>query len=136
MPHKCIYTHIHQEFTIWSRIKVYKGDTNVYGPLWTLSCICAMWIYFLIILYIFPILFFFPKDFITPHIIDNHMTDFPHHHSIMYDFNPPPYILLFTPHSPVICKDNFPLVHMYKLSRYYLVFDIDLGPMFPWSTSL
>ena len=48
----------------------------------------------------------------------------------------PPYILLFTPHSPVICKDNFPLVYMYKLSRYYLVFDIDLGSIFPQSTSL
>ena len=31
----------------------------------------------------------FLKDFIIPHIIDNHMTDFPHHHSIMYDFTPP-----------------------------------------------
>ena len=28
------------------------------------------------------------KDIIIPHIIDNHMTDFPHHHSIMYDFTP------------------------------------------------
>ena len=37
----------------------------------------------------------------------------------------PPYILLFTPHSPVICKDNFPLVYMYKSSRYYTVFHID-----------
>ena len=48
----------------------------------------------------------------------------------------PPYILLFTPHSPVICKDHFPLVYMYKSSRYYLVFNINLGPMFPWSTIL
>ena len=31
----------------------------------------------------------------------------------------PPYILLFTPYSPVICKDFSPLVYMYKLSRYY-----------------
>ena len=37
---------------------------------------------FLIILYIFP--YFFQKDIITPHNIDNHMTDFLHHHSIMY----------------------------------------------------
>ena len=43
----------------------------------------------------------------------------------------PPYILLFTSHSPVICKDNFSLVYMYNSSRYYLVFNIDLGPMFP-----
>ena len=48
----------------------------------------------------------------------------------------PPYILLFTPHSPVICKDYFPLVYMYKLSRYYTVFHIDLGSIFPQSTSL
>ena len=48
----------------------------------------------------------------------------------------PPYILLFIPYSPVICKDFFPLVYMYKLSRYYAVFHIDLGPMFPQSTSL
>ena len=32
--------------------------------------------------------YFLPKDFITPHIINNHMTDFPHHHNIMYDFTP------------------------------------------------
>ena len=48
----------------------------------------------------------------------------------------PPYILLFTPHSPIICKDIFPLVYMYKSSRYYLVFHIDLGSIFPRSTSL
>ena len=28
------------------------------------------------------------KDIIIPYIIDNCMTDFPHHHSIMYDFTP------------------------------------------------
>ena len=48
----------------------------------------------------------------------------------------PPYILLFVTQSPVICKDFFSLVHMYKLSRYYPVFDINLGPMFPRSTPL
>ena len=74
------------------------------------------------------------KDFIIPYIINNHMTDFPHHHSIMYDFTP--YILLFSQHSPVICKDYFSLIYMYKSSRYYTVFHIDLGPMFPQSTSL
>ena len=46
------------------------------------------------------------------------------------------YFLLFSQHSPVICKDFFPLVHMYKSSRYYAVLHIDLGPMFPQSTSL
>ena len=39
-------------------------------------------------------------------------------------------------YSPVICKDFFPLIHVYKSSRYYAVFNIDLGPMFPWSTTL
>ena len=47
-----------------------------------------------------------------------------------------PYILLFASHSPVIYKDYFPLVYMYKSSRYYFVFNIDLGSIFPWSTSL
>ena len=41
-----------------SHIQAYKGNTNVYGPLWTPTCICAMCTYFLIILYIFPLLFF------------------------------------------------------------------------------
>ena len=48
----------------------------------------------------------------------------------------PPYILLFSQHSPVICKDYFSLIYMYKSSRYYIVFHIDLGPMFPQSTTL
>ena len=43
----------------------------------------------------------------------------------------PPYILLFTSYSPVICKDNFPLVYMYKSSRYYLVFNDWFGFYFP-----
>ena len=45
------------------------------------------------------------------------------------------YILLFSQHSPVICKDYFSLVYMYKSSRYCAVLYIDLGPMFPQSTS-
>ena len=45
------------------------------------------------------------------------------------------YILLFSQHSPVICKDYFSLVYMYKSSRYCAVLYIDLGPMFPRSTS-
>ena len=90
---------------------------------------------FPIILYVFFSFFISSlRDIIIPHITNNHMTDFPHHHSIMNDF--PPYILLFSQHSPVICKYFFPLVYMYKLSRYYAVFHIDLGPMFPQSTSL
>ena len=76
----------------------------------------------------FFISYFFPKDIIIPYIIDNRMTDFPHHHSIIYDFTPL--------YSPVIYKDYFSLIYMYKLSRYYAVFHIDLGHMFPQSTSL
>ena len=44
---------------------------------------------------IFPLLFLIfsfliisQKDFIIPYIIDNHMTDSPYHHSIMYYFTP------------------------------------------------
>ena len=128
MPYKCIYMHIYEEFKVWSRIQAFKGNANIYGPLGTLTCICAVWTHFFIILYIFFFSYFFPKDFITPHIIDTHMTDFPHHHSIMYDFTPL--------HSPVIYKDYFFLIYMYKSSRYYTVFHIDLGSIFPWSTSL
>ena len=51
---------VHEVFTIQSHIQVPKGDVNVYGSLWTPTCICAVWTYFLIILYIFPLLFF-PK---------------------------------------------------------------------------
>ena len=127
MPYKCIHMHIYEEFVIRSCIQAYKGDVNLYGPLWTPTCICAMWTYFSLFSMFF-LSYSFPKDFIIPHIIDNRMTDFPHHHSIMYDFT-----LLY---SPVMCKDNFPLVYMYKSSRYYAVFHIDLGPMFPWSTTL
>ena len=37
----------------------------------------------------FSSLIFPSKDIIIPYIINNHMTDFPHHHSIMYVFTPP-----------------------------------------------
>ena len=75
-----------QVFMMWNRIQAYKGDVNIYGPLWTLTCICTMWTYFLIILYIFPLLFFSQKDFITPHIINNHNRLFPspQHHVCLH----------------------------------------------------
>ena len=127
MPYKCIYILINEDFMVRSRIQAYKGDANVYGPLWTPTCICAVWTFFLIISYLFfP--YFFQKDFIIPYIIDNRMTDSPHHHSIMYYFTPL--------YSPLVYKDNFPLFYMYKLTRYYFVFHIDLGPMFPRSNIL
>ena len=121
MPHKCIYSHTHVEFVMWNHIQAYKCDMNVYGPLWTRTCICAIWTYFLIILNIFSFLISFQKTF--PIITESCMSS-------------PSYILLFVTHSPVICKDFFSLVHMYKLSRYYPVFNINLGPIFPQSTIL
>ena len=42
-------------FAMWSRIQAYKDAANIYGPLWTPTCICAIWTYFLIILYAFPL---------------------------------------------------------------------------------
>ena len=40
---------------------------NIYGPLWTPSSICAIWTYFLIILYIFPFLFLSKRHYHSPH---------------------------------------------------------------------
>ena len=125
---KSIYVHIYDEFTIQSCIQIYKGQ---HKHLWTLvdpnlymRCVDIFPHYSTH----FSSLIISQKDIITPHIINNCMTDF----SITTAscMSSPPYILLFTPHSPVICKDYFPLVYMYKSSRYYLVFDIDLGPMY------
>ena len=134
MPSKCIYMHTHEVFAIQSRIQAYKGDVNVYRPLWTPTCICTMWTYFLIILYIFPLLFFPKKTLSLP--ISSTIAWQTFSITTASCMSSPPYILLFTTHSPVIWKDNFPLVYMYKSSRYYLVFDINLGSIFPQSTSL
>ena len=112
-------------------------NVNFYGPLWTPTRICAVWTYFLIILYVFPFLFLPKRLYHPPYHWQSYdrLSPSPQHHVWLH---PPIFscLLLFTPHSPVICKDNFPLVYMYKLSRYYAVFHIDLGPMFPQSTSL
>ena len=134
IPHKCIYTYINKEFMIWSCIKAYEGDVNVYGPLWTPTCICSMWTFFLIILYVFPSLFLPKKTLSSPTSLTIIWQTFPI--TTASCMTSPPYILLFTQHSPVICKDYFPLVYMYRSSRYYAVFHINLGHMFPWSTSL
>ena len=72
MLSKCIYTHTHEVFAIWSHIQAYKGNTNIYRPLWTMTCICAMWTYFLIILYIFPILFFPKRHYHPPYHWQSH----------------------------------------------------------------
>ena len=134
MLYKCIHMHIYEEFTIQRRIQAYKSDANLYGPLWTLTCICTMWTYFLIIHYLFPLLFFPKRLYHSPYHQQSHARLFPIITTSCMTSSP--YILLSTQHSPVICKDNFPLVYMYKSSRYYLVFIINLGPMFPWSTIL
>ena len=125
----CAYTQSVYDLEPYSGI---QGHANIYGPLWTLTC--TMWTYFLTILYIFPFLFFLQKTLSLPISLTIAWQTF----SITTTscMSSPPYILLFTPHSPVICKDYFPLVYMYKLSRYYTVFHIDLGPIFPQSTSL
>ena len=134
MPHKCIYTHTNKEFIIQSCIKAHKGDINVYGPLWTTTCIWVVWTFFLIILYVFPFLFLPKRHYHPPdhRQLYDRLSPSPQHHVWLH----PPYILLFSQHSPVICKDYFPLIYMYKSSRYYTVFHINLSPMFPRSTSL
>ena len=42
MPPKCIYAHTHKEFTMQSHIQAYKGNTNIYGPLWAPTYICTV----------------------------------------------------------------------------------------------
>ena len=66
MPHECIYTHTNEEFKIRSHIQAYKGDVNLYGPLWTLTCICTVWTFFLIILYLFSFLILSQKTLSLP----------------------------------------------------------------------
>ena len=134
MHNKCIHTHIYEEFKVWSRIQAYKGDVNVYGPLWTPTCICAIWTYSLIILYVFPLLFFPKKTLSSPTSSTIARQTFPI--TTASCMTSPPYILLFSQHSPGICKDCFSLIYVYKSSRYYTVFHIDLGSIFPWSTTL
>ena len=127
MPYKCIYMHIHKEFMIRSCILAYKGNANVYESLWTPTCICAIWTYFLTILYDFSFLISSQKTLSSPILSTITWQTFPI--TTASHMTSPPYILLFTPYSTIICKDNFPLVYMYKSSRYYAVFHINLGPV-------
>ena len=118
-------------------LEPYSGIQGWHEHLWTLvdpTCICTVWTHFLIILYVFLFLFPSKKSLSSPISLTIIWQTF--HITTASCMTSPPYILLFIPYSPVICKDFFPLVYMYKSSRYYAVFDIDLGPMFPWSTSL
>ena len=134
MPSKCIYSHAHKVFMMWSHIQVYKGNIDIYGPLWTPSSICAVWTYFSQYSLCFSFLSFSQKTLSFPHHQQSHDRHFP---SLQYHVCPHPlYILLFAPHSPVICKDFFSLIYMYKSSQYYAVFNINLGSIFPQSTSL
>ena len=87
--------HIYEEFIIRSRIQAYNGNANIYGPLWTPTCIYAVWTFFPYYFLSFLFLLLPKKDFIIPYIINNRMTDSPHHHSIMYYFTPPIFSCLF-----------------------------------------
>ena len=133
MPHKCIYTRIYKEFAIQSHIQAYKGDANVYGPLWTPTCICAVWTYFSYYSLSFFSLIISQKTLSSPISSTIVWQTFPIITALC--MTSPPYILLFIPHSPVICKDNFPLVYMYKSSRYYTVFHHRFGFNFPLVTN-
>ena len=104
--HKCIYMHIEQEFTTWSHILAHTGNMNIYGCLWTLTCICAGWTYFLILLYVF-LSYYHPKAIITsPHHWHTHEGLLPSsQHHVWHQL---PILSCFTPHSPVVCKDFSP----------------------------
>ena len=56
---------VYEEFEVRSCIQAFKGNTNIYGPLRAPTYICAVWTYFLIILYVFPSLFL-PKRHYHP----------------------------------------------------------------------
>ena len=99
MPYKCIHTHIY-EFMIRSCIQEYKGNANIYGPLWTPTSICTMWTYFLIILYVFPLIFFPKKTLSSPTSSPIAQQTFPITTASCMT-SPPLY-------SPVIYKDFFP----------------------------
>ena len=126
--------HIHTYKWRVHNLESYSGIQGRREHLWTLvdPNMYIVWTFFFIILYLF-LFFVFPKRLYYPPYhwqSYDRLSPSSQHHVWLH----PSYILLFSQHSPVICKDFFPLVHMYKSSRYYAVFDIDLSPMFPWST--
>ena len=169
MQYKCIYTHISQEFMTWRHILATQTSMDTCGPQHVYALDGPISHYSLC----FSFLITIPKILPHPHIIDTCMPDFNHYHSIMYDktpyillfiphspivcmdffslvyidtcmtdfnnyhsimYNKTPYILLFTSHFSIVCMDFFSLVYLYKLSTYYAVTCINLGPIFPWST--
>ena len=127
-----IYMHTYEKFMMQSHIQVYKGDANVYRPLWTPICICALWTYFSYYSLCFTFLISSQKLLSLP--ISSTIAWQTFSITTASCMSSPPYILLFAPHSPVICKDYFSLVYMYKLRRYYFVFIVNLGSLLPWST--
>ena len=83
--------HIHPYIRKVYDLEPYKGIQGRREHLWTLVDLNMYMRHVDIFPYYslcFFLPYFFPKDFIIPHIIDNRMTDFPHHHSIIYDFTP------------------------------------------------
>ena len=125
--------HIHAYIQRVCDLEPYSGIQGQHERLWTLvdpdmymRCVDIFSHYSLCFSFLIS-----SKDIIIPYIIDNCMTDFPIITASC--MTSPPYILLFTPYSPVICKDNFPLVYMYnRVGTLYSI--INLGPMFPQST--
>ena len=84
--------HIHTYTSSVHNSEPYSGIQGQCKRLWTLVdpelYMCHVDIFPHYSLY-FSFLIFSPKDIITSHIIDNCMTDFFQHHSIMYVFIPP-----------------------------------------------
>ena len=130
--------HIHTHKWRVHHLEPYSGIQGQREHLWTLvdpnMYMRCMDIFSLIIPYLFFPYLFTKRLYHPLHHQQSHkrLSLLLQHHVLLH----PSYILLFTQHSPVISKDNFPLVYMYKSSRYYAVFHIDLGPMFPRSTTL
>ena len=119
-------------------LEPYSGIQGRHEHLWTLvdpDMYMRHVDIFFIILYLFFSYSFLKRLYHSPYHQQSYdrLSPSSQHHVWLH----PPYILLFTPYSPVICKDFFPLVYMYKSSRYYAVFHINLGSIFPQSpTSL
>ena len=112
-PKSCLFNILIQEhiYTGWDFTSKYHiladiGNANIYGPLWTPTCICTRRTYFFIF-FMLSFMIFTSKDIITlphhPYITKDNYYD----HGIMYDttllYSP-----VFTPHSPVISNDFSP----------------------------
>ena len=130
--------HIHTYTSSFYDSELYSGIQGQRKHLWTLvdpelhmRCVDIFPVYSI---YIFPFLFLSQKTLSLPISLTIIWQTFP---IITTSYmSSAPYILLSAPHSPVICKDYFSLIYMYKLSRYYAVFHIDLGSILPQSTVL